>query len=98
MVKIFRTDAVKRCTIAVHYFSHDGDAVNSYLFKSVADYFLSFLSAENRQRLDDKGHIVTHREQFRWLPEENLPWGADGLPEHERQNLDKFISQQQAST
>ena len=92
MIKIFKTNIKTRCTIEVLRHDSNLGAISSYLSKSVADYFLSFLSAENRQQLDEKGHLTTHREQFAWLPEDNLPWSADGLPSHERKNLSEWVS------
>ena len=97
MVIIFKSERGIRCPIQVFYVDPDLGAISSYLSEMVAKYFLSFLSTEKRLELDERGHLMTHREQFAWLPIDNLPWTSDGLPEHERKNLNAFIAQQQVS-
>ena len=92
MITIFMAEGLRH-SIEVFYLT-DGTEISSYLSGSAGKYFLSFLSDESRQKLDEKGHLLTHREQFAWLPIDNLPWTSDGLPEHERKNLNEFMSQQ----
>ena len=88
MVKIFKHGLTTQNTIAVFYDDPAFGSLSCYLPALASQYFRASLSDEQKQILDEKGCLVVHREQFSWLPIET----SDGVPDHEKKNLDEWVA------